>query len=184
MPSPTPTSNPAITIGGAYSPEYYSNTGAFNGSGIAIATAEFYGSSLYVYFQHYTGEIRSILQNQDGSWSDSTVVVAADNAKNGTPISVVAYRHNLTAQWHLFYINKDGNVNQPTISNSSQFQVNMWQDGPLNSLNLQALDADSAGLQASYWGDYYGDAIYNLGDGFAPTNSTIEQTGMNLWYAD
>ncbi len=112
------------------------------------------------------------------------VVVEAGNAKNGTPISAVAYIDNTTAQWHLFYINQDGNVNQRTSSNSSQFQVNIWQDGPLNSLNLQALDADSVGLQACYWGDYYGDANYDFGEGFAPTNSTIERTGMNLWYAD
>ena len=74
-PGPTPTSSSApmptadldITIGGAIDPQYYSKTGAWNGSGIAIASVSFgVDSSIFVYFQHYTGEIRSFVQEADG----------------------------------------------------------------------------------------------------------------------
>jgi hypothetical protein len=74
-----------FTIGGALDPQYFSATGAFNGSAIAAASVNFgIDTSIYVYFQHYSGEIRSIIQEANGQWTDSNVVVAA-GARNGTP---------------------------------------------------------------------------------------------------
>lgn len=45
-----------------------------------------------MYFQHYTGQIRSAQLDSDGNWKggDATEIVAVD-AKNGTPIAAVAY---------------------------------------------------------------------------------------------
>lgn len=100
-PSPAPSSPPANTgdprydIGGALNPLYYSTEGAFNGSGIALATAT-PGESGYglvnLYFQHCDGTIRWIQLAQNGSWQGGALSeVIAYNAKNGTPIAVVAY---------------------------------------------------------------------------------------------
>jgi len=180
---PTPTGNPAFAIGGALSPEYYSKQGAFNGSGIALASVNFgVDASIYVYYQHYTGEIRSMILEADGSWNDAGTV--STNARNGTPISVVAFVVNDTAQWHLFFINKDNYVTERINSNTSVYQENIWQDGPLNQLDLKASDQDMVGLQACFWGDFYGDSDYSFGDGFNATNETTTRTGMDLWYAD
>lgn len=82
-------------------PSTYSTVGAFNGSGIALASESFssggYGS-IVMYFQHYSGQIRSAQLSGDGSWKggDATEIVATD-AKNGTPIAAVAYARNTTA---------------------------------------------------------------------------------------
>ena len=79
-------------------PSTYSTTGAFNGSGIALASQSFssggYGS-IVMYFQHHTGQIRSAQLGSDGRWKggDATEIVAVD-AKNGTPIAAVAYARN------------------------------------------------------------------------------------------
>ena len=79
----------------------FSSMGAFNGSGIALASQSFesgaYGS-IVLYFQHHSGQIRSAQLDGAGNWrgGDVTEVVAAD-AKNGTPISAVAYARNSTA---------------------------------------------------------------------------------------
>ena len=78
-----------------------STTGAFNGSGIALASESFNASSygsIVMYFQHHTGQIRYTQLATDGSWKggDATEVVAVD-AKNGTPIAAVAYARNNTA---------------------------------------------------------------------------------------
>lgn len=184
--APTSTVNPDINVGGAIDPHYYSHTGAWNGSGIAIASVNFgVDSSIYVYFQHYTGEIRSFIQEADGHWTDSNVVVSS-GARNGTPISAVAYIINEVANWHIFYIDQDSYVRQRTSSNGSAFQTNIWEDGPLNTLNLRANDADMIGLQACYWGNFYGDSDYTFADGFNGTQSnlTTNPTGMHLWYAD
>src|SRR3954453_11064022 len=93
--APTPTADPDITIGGAIDPRYYSKTGAWNGSGIAIASVNFgVDSSIFVYFQHYTGEIRCFVQEADGQWVDASIVVPSGvqgAARNGTPLSAVAY---------------------------------------------------------------------------------------------
>lgn len=183
---PTSTANPDINIGGAIDPHYYSHTGAWNGSGIAIASVNFgVDSSIYVYFQHYTGEIRSFIQEANGVWTDSNVVVSS-GARNATPLSAVAYIINEVATWHIFYIDQDSYVRQRTSSNGSAFQTNIWQDGPLNTLNLRANDVDMIGLQACYWGNFYGDSDYTFADGFNATHSnlTTNPTGMHLWYAD
>ncbi|KAF1346509.1 hypothetical protein BDV97DRAFT_378281 [Delphinella strobiligena] len=91
-----------------------------------------------MYFQHYTGEIRW-MRLTDRGWvggDDTTVVVS--NAKNGTPISAVSYVLDNVSTWHIFYINDSNFVNQKSNSNMS----NLWVDGPLNDLDLVALDAD------------------------------------------
>jgi hypothetical protein len=74
---------------------YYTSNGTFNGSGIALAT-EFWNHEerkiMTVYFQHFSGEIRSIQLTPKGEWiggSKSEVVVS--DAKNATPISAVSY---------------------------------------------------------------------------------------------
>jgi hypothetical protein len=184
--APTPTADPDINIGGALDPLYYAHTGAWNGTGIAVASANFGDdASLWVYFQHNTGEIRSIIQEADGIWKDSNVVVSS-GARNGTPISAVAYIVEEVATWNIFYIDQESYVRQRVNSNASRFQDNIWQDGPLNDLNLKANDADMIGLQACYWGNFYGDTDYTYADGFNATNpnATLAPTGMHLWYAD
>jgi hypothetical protein len=93
--TPTATGDPNYDIGGTLSPLYYSTDGAFNGSGIALATStpdqSGYGS-INLYFQHHDGTLRWIRLLEDGSWQGGTVaeVLAAD-AKNATPIAAVAY---------------------------------------------------------------------------------------------
>jgi hypothetical protein len=96
-PNSTPiyTGNPNYDIGGSLSPLYYSTDGAFNGSGLALATSTFdqsgYGS-INLYFQYHDGSIRWIRLLEDGSWQGGTIaeIIAAD-AKNATPIAAVAY---------------------------------------------------------------------------------------------
>jgi hypothetical protein len=72
-------------------PRFLSTTGAFNGSGFATATASGASGELDLYFQHFTGQLRR-LQLNGNTWSggDINTIVATD-AKNATPISVVAY---------------------------------------------------------------------------------------------
>ena len=83
-------------------PSSLSTVGAFNGSGIALASQSFDSGgfgSIVMYFQHHTGQIRSAQLDTNGDWKggDATEVVAVD-AKNGTPIAAVAYARNETAK--------------------------------------------------------------------------------------
>lgn len=100
-----PTSSPALSsdyyIGGALNPSYYSKTGAFNGTGLALASQSFgsgdYGE-LVLYFQHHTGSVRWQRLTPDAGWvggSESEIV--ASDAKNSTPLSAVAYSLNGTS---------------------------------------------------------------------------------------
>jgi hypothetical protein len=163
-------------IGGAIDPQYYSKKGAFNGSGIAFAGLQ--GDSFVrVYFQHWTGSIRSLQMNtSSGTWigGGQTEQIVTD-AKNSTPISIVAYVLGSVAKRHIFYIDKSGYVRQRTSTNIT----NIWQEGPLNSLNLKALDADSVGLQACWYGNYYGDSDYSK----SSSTSGASDYGMHLWFA-
>ena len=99
--TPTPPSSGGVT---SPNPNYVSTVGAFNGSGLAVASQSFgseatgngtYGK-LVMYFQHHTGSIRT-MQLRDNGWQggqESDVVVGEGIAKNGTPISAVSYAIN------------------------------------------------------------------------------------------
>ncbi|KAL5389669.1 hypothetical protein DPSP01_002164 [Paraphaeosphaeria sporulosa] len=178
--------NPDFCVGGALGSSYYTSNGTYNGSGIALAT-EFWNHQerkiMTVYFQHWTGEIRSIQLTPKGEWIGGTASeVVVSDAKNATPISAVSYSLNDTSVWHIFYISKDGHVKQKVNSNST----NIWQDGPLNSLNLTAYAAPNVGLQACWYGNYYGDSDASKFPTRDGNNDTIpfsnSTPGMHLWY--
>jgi len=171
--------DPNYAIGGALDSKYYSKQGAFNGSGVALADVNFgLDNSIYVFYQAYTGEIEQLIYKADGSWTFVTQV--ATNAKNATPLSTVAYiSAESVATWHLFYVSEDNLLKKRIQNNESQFQTNIWEDGPLNDLNLQVNDADSVGMQSCYFGNYYGSLI-NYNDANFSTSNSTPSTGMNM----
>jgi hypothetical protein len=73
-------------------------------------------------------------------------------------------------------------VRQKTNTN----RTNIWQDGPLNDLNLTAYDAPNLGLQACWYGNYYGDSDASKFPTQDGKNNTIPFSagihGMHLWY--
>ncbi|KAF2666943.1 hypothetical protein BT63DRAFT_324861 [Microthyrium microscopicum] len=160
------TTSSGVTSQPDSNPRSLSTTGAFNGSGFATATASGASGELDLYFQHYTGQLRR-LQLSGTTWSggDINTIVATD-AKNATPISVVAYAQGTVSTWHLFYIDKANTVRQKI----SQDSGSTWQDGPLASLNLKALNSSSVALQACY-GNFY------------TSGSTTSSVGIHLFYA-
>jgi hypothetical protein len=104
--------NDEYLIGGVIDPSYYSQTGAFNGSGIALASQSFARDlsqgtqgAIVLYFQHHTGEIRWIQLSSTGEWhGGSSSEVVAVNAKNSTPLSAVAYSSQGVDTWHIFCV--------------------------------------------------------------------------------
>ncbi|KAF1950437.1 hypothetical protein CC80DRAFT_426916 [Byssothecium circinans] len=127
-----------------------------------------------VYFQHWTGDLRWMYLSPEGKWVGGTKSeTIAGNAKNSTPISAVAYMVNATAVWHIFYISKDGYVKERMYSNTTS----IWQDGPLSDLNLKTYNKPNVGLQACWYGNYYGDNEISK-TGTVPYNTP----GMHLWY--
>jgi len=173
------------TIGGDYSPQYYSKEGAFNGSGVAIASQSFVaGSGIFLYYQTFDGAIKASILDNTGSWQstgDSAFTVAT-NARNSTPLSAVAFisaDDPPVATWNLFYVGDDMKVKQRISSNKTLGAENSWFDGPLNAHNLVPHDADTIGMQACYWGNFYGDSDYTYTDGFNQTKVQSE-TGMHL----
>ena len=67
----------------------------------------------------------------------------------------------------------------------SDNKTNSWRDGPINDLNLMAMDHPNVGLQACWYGSFYGTANYT----HAPIPGTGQNTtskdaviGMHLWY--
>ena len=183
---------------------FLSTVGAFNGSGIALASESFASGghgSIVMYFQHHSGQLRSAQLASDGTWQggDVTNIVAAD-AKNATPISAVAYARNQTAtvgiqlcpnvllrltleQWHIFYLNVNNTVTEVINDNTT----NVWRRGPINDLNLQAMDDPNVGLQGCWYGSFYSDAAYNHspvpGQTTSTGNSSDQTVGIHLWYA-
>ncbi|KAF7194603.1 hypothetical protein HII31_04109 [Pseudocercospora fuligena] len=181
--------NTDYLIGGAISPEYYTTSGAFNGSGIALAQQSFSRElqdgnqgSLVMYFQHWTGEIRYKQLSNDGAWigGDYSAIVAQD-AKNSTPLSAVSYVLNESSTWHVFYIDQNNTLKQRSNSNTT----NVWEDGPINDLNLKVFDADTIGMQACWYGNDYGDSDYAHTPlpNESPQANKSHEVGMHMWYA-
>jgi hypothetical protein len=184
-PKPTFTGNPDYYIGGAIDPSYYSTKGAFNGTGIALAGESYVGTEhgiVNIYFQHHSGDIRWTQLSPDYTWQGgSKSETVATDAKNSTPISAVAYALNSTNKWHIFYISKDGYLRQKSNSNVT----NIWEDGPLNAQNLKVLDADSVGMQACWYGNFYGDSDFTkfpTASGQTNTEGFVPDHGMHLWF--
>ncbi|GAB7355291.1 hypothetical protein MBLNU459_g5829t1 [Dothideomycetes sp. NU459] len=187
-PTASYTTTSDYNIGGALDQSYYSTTGAFNGSGIALASQSFsaggYGT-LTMYFQHHTGQIRYQTLT-DGNWIGGSIseVVTVD-AKNSTPLSAVAYTLNGTIEWHIFYIDINNMIRQKSNSNTT----NIWTNGTIDQLNLVALDADQVGMQACWYGSDYGDTDYTHtplptdGDTSNATVTAHNEVGMHIWYA-
>ncbi|KAG9853337.1 hypothetical protein KCU78_g4579, partial [Aureobasidium melanogenum] len=176
-------------IGGALNPAYYSKEGAFNGSGLALASQSFgsgeYGE-LVLYFQHHSGSIRWQRKSDNGWLGGTASEVVATDAKNSTPLSAVAYSLNGVSTWHLFYIDHYNKLREKINSNVT----NIWIEGPLTAGNYTVLDADQVGMQACWYGNDYGDADYKHSplpnQGNTTTNSTSGSStdvGMHLWYA-
>ena len=88
------------------------------------------------------------------------------------------------AQWHIFYINVNNVVSEVINSN----RTNVWTPGPLNKLNLKAIDDTSVGLQACWYGSFYSDVAYKHspvpGQDNATTTDTDLAVGIHLWYAN
>ncbi|KAF2638659.1 hypothetical protein P280DRAFT_481998 [Massarina eburnea CBS 473.64] len=177
-------SQPEYCIGGSLNADYYSNKGAFNGTGIALAGESWNLGQRRIftlYFQHHTGDIRSMQYGNDHLWvgGDKTNTIATD-AKNATAISAVAYVLNNTGWFHLFYIGKDGNMKQVSQNNIT----NQWEAGELNAMNLKAYDSPMVGLQACWKGNYYGDPDFlNVPGASANSSRTSAVSAINLWYA-
>lgn len=107
----------------------------------------------------------------DGSWQggDSTENVASD-ARMATPISAVGYGKDYKSSWHIFYIDKNNQIREKINDNTT----NIWRDGPLGELNLTATSDTGVGLQACWFGSFYGEN----------TTSSEADVGMNLWYGE
>jgi hypothetical protein len=140
---------------------------------------------------------------EDGIWQGGGLseIITAD-AKNGSAIAAVAYAmvsewdftsanwlahtyQNDTSTWHLFYISTDNMVRQKIFTNVT----NLWQDGPINNLNVQANDKPMVGLQACWFGNLYGDSEYTHSPQFndpnvSTTAGSDSTVGIHLFVGD
>ncbi|KAK5127916.1 hypothetical protein LTR85_005033 [Meristemomyces frigidus] len=185
-PTATPTVDPEYLIGGALSPAYYSTAGAFNGSGIALASQSFVNNlntgahgNLVMYFQHHSGQIRYQQLTPDDGWQGgSASEVVATDARNSTPLSAVAY---VTPEnMRLVDIDVNNQIKQRSGTNLSS----LWTDGPINDANLTVHDADQVGMQACWYGSDYGDSDYTHTPlpTSGPDAAFTSDVGMHIWY--
>jgi hypothetical protein len=82
----------------------------------------------------------------------------------------------------VFYIDTNNTIRQKSNSNTT----NVWVEGRVIDLNLKAYDADTVGMQACWYGGFYGDADYEhspLANGQPNATSPGNDVGMHLWYA-
>jgi hypothetical protein len=114
-----------------------------------------------------------------GGWSGgSKNAIVASDAKNGTPISAMAYQivtaESSLIRWHVFYVGVDGFVRQKSNSN----ETNVWTDGNINAQNLTVKDTEQVTLQACWDGSFYSDD--DASHFFPLINSTNNDTGTGL----
>lgn len=142
-----------ISVGGQINNAYYSKSGAWNGSGIAIASANTNeDQSIYAFYQDYRGDLQYTLMSPQGQWSIVGPVNAGSyKALNGTPLSTVYHQLGNKLVWHLFYIDENYIIRERIITNQTNGPTATWSDGPLSSLNLKTWQSNSIGMQACYW---------------------------------
>ncbi|KAF2671173.1 hypothetical protein BT63DRAFT_423401 [Microthyrium microscopicum] len=145
----TPTNSNA-TATPSPSPSNFSQGGVFNMSGFAIGSQNRVSEpdgQVNLFYQHYTGELRWLIKAND-DWSGSPQYVVATDAKNATPISTVILPLNGSyAKWHVFYIDKNNYIRERIRETSND---DKWTDGPLNDLQLIALDFPHISFASMY----------------------------------
>lgn len=83
----------------------------------------------------------------------------------------------------MFYIDRNNTIKQKTQTNVT----NLWEDGELNGLSLKVFDdpGSAVGMQACYYGNFYGDSDFSKFPSASGSNNTVQfdsQFGMHLWY--
>jgi len=91
------TSAASTAIPSVKPPFHNSTSGAFKGTGTALLDLGIGAKDLFMYFQDYTGQIRSS-ELKGIAWlkGPTSDIVVGSNVKNGTPISAVSYTQNMT----------------------------------------------------------------------------------------
>lgn len=146
--------DPDTSVGGYLNSAYYSESGAWNGSGIAIAAANMDADqSIYGFYQDWTGTLQYALMDPSGEWNIVGPVNSGSyKALNGTPLSTVQHQVGAQLVWHLFYIDDEYTVRERIITNTTTNGPSpVWTDGPLSKQNLKTWQANTIGLQACYW---------------------------------
>lgn len=174
--------DPNTSVGGYLNNAYYSTSGAFNGSGIAIAAANTEeNQSLYAFYQDPSGMLQYTVMDPTGQWNIVGPINSGSyKALNGTPLSAVQHilggqTASAQAVWHLFYIDEDYTVRERVITNTTTNSISpVWTDGPLSEKNLKTWQSDTIGLQACYWGNFYGQWSYD---------DTVASEGIHIWFA-
>ncbi|MCJ1267004.1 hypothetical protein MMC22_006889 [Lobaria immixta] len=153
--STTPSKEPSPTIHSGLSiptvfpsghREDYSTSGAFKRTGLAPCNSADQNSS-YLFFQHYTGQIRQLVTTDRTSWtggSNSDAIVGA-NARNGTPLAAMGSTRDKVHWYHLFYIDTSNLLQDLVHSNES----GEWQKGSLGELRLATSESLAVGLNAA-----------------------------------
>lgn len=80
-------------------------------------------------------------------------------------------------QWHVFYVDINNKIAERVQDNTT----NIWNDGPIGKLGLQAVDDPNVALQACWYGSYYGNITYYNN---STSNQTDQIVGMHLWYGN
>lgn len=151
--TPQSTANPESSVGGYLNPEYYSKRGAWNGTGLSIASADATSDYMFVFYQDFSGNITYQISGANNSFREGTVVNdGVYRPLNGTPISSVLHSLGDLLRWHVFYVDEDYYIRERVMTNVSK----TWVDGPLTENNLKTFVADKVGMTACYHGDYYG----------------------------
>ena len=86
-------------------------------------------------------------------------------------------------QWHIFYIDQSNKIREKINDNTT----NQWREGPIGELNLIAMNQTNVGLQACWYGSFYGEANYThspIPETGSNTTSKDQVIGMHLWYGE
>lgn len=87
---------------------------------------------------------------------------------------------------------KDLDTNSFLKQMSNFNTTNVWVEGPLSAANLSTYNADQVGMQACWYGNYYGDSDYthtplsNSGLNDTATGAGAaysSEVGMHIWFA-
>lgn len=142
------------SIGGQINDAYYSKSGAWNGSGIAIAGVDqTKNEAIYAFYQAYDGSIQFTLMDAQKKWNHiGPVNDGSFPALNATPLSTVQHLVGDQLIWHVFYIDTNYILRERYITNdTTNSPTPIWQDGPLNDKKLSVWESNTIGLQACYW---------------------------------
>ncbi|MCJ1479108.1 hypothetical protein MMC13_007792 [Lambiella insularis] len=154
----SPTAIPGSTNPSPTGTPFFSASGAYNGTGIAITNPMNSNDAAWVFFQDYKGALKYSALDESGNWG-SSMPLGVTGAANATSLAAITYQPSGLTVCHVFWADRTGTIQDVLYTNVSK----SWFAGNISAQGWQ-VPLDSNDAMNVLWSSVLG-KVRNVGGG-------------------